>query len=312
MNSTCPTLNRPPDFAAFWEGTEAELVQIDPDILCQRQGMEGDALRLENLIFSSLGGKRISGYMIRWTDELERPLVVHSHGYDGRFEPLWGWARMGVNVIGVQVRGYGNSYHALPARSPWGYVLTGIDSPQEYVLRGAVCDYLRAAEVGESLLKPYTSRTILQGTSFAGGLAVMAEAIVGVADFLSVAVPSLGWAQGRRMLAHAGSGGEINKFLARYPEQEEHLMTILSYFDPMNFAGRVHCPTLIGVGLSDEVVPAPTVYAIADNLAGPREVIELPVSHSTLPEERLWEDFEAYWLRLAVDGVPESFGKTKR
>lgn len=312
MTSASPTLNRPPDLATFWDETKAELGRTDPDILRRRQGTEGDDLCLENLSFSSFGGERISGYLIRWADELKRPLVVHSHGYDGRFEPLWSWARMGLNVIGVQVRGYGNSYRALPSRSPWGYVLTGIDSPQEHVLRGAVCDYLRAAEVGKSLLEPYTSRTILQGTSFAGGLAVMAEAIAEIADFLSLAVPSLGWAQGRRMLALAGSGGEINEFLAKHPEQEEHLMKILSYFDPMNLAGRIHCPTLVGVGLTDEVVPAPTVYAIADHLAGPREVIELPVSHSTLPEERLWDDFEAYWLRLAVSGVPENFGKLRQ
>jgi hypothetical protein len=33
------------------------------------------------------------------------------------------------------------------------------------------------------------------------------------------------------------------------------------------------------------------------------------VSHTDLPEERLWEEFEAYWLRLAAEGVPPDFGK---
>lgn len=215
-------------------------------------------------------------------------------------------------MLGVQVRGYGLSADALPARSPDGYVLTGIGSPEEHVLRGAVCDYARAVEVGRTLFGVLPSRTILNGSSFAGGLAVMAEALLGVADLLALAVPSLGWAEGRRSLVLAGSGSEINRFLDEHPEREQRVMSVISYFDPMNFAPWVRCPALVGVGLKDDVVPAPTVYAVADHLGGPCEVVELPVSHTDLPEERLWKDFEACWLRLAAEGVPVGFGETKR
>ncbi len=86
-------------------------------------------------------------------------------------------------------------------------------------------------------------------------------------------------------------------------------MLVLSYFDPTNFAGDIRCPTLVGLGMEDNVVPAPTVYAIADRLGGPHEVMELPVSHTERPEEKLWERFEAYWLRLTLEGVPADFGK---
>ena len=238
---------------------------------------------------------------------------MHGHGYgDHELDPGWGWAAAGVNVLGVQVRGYGRSRGALPDQSPHGYALTGIRSPEEYVLRGAVCDYIRAIEAGKEALGPQVSRLVLNGTSFAGGLAVMAEAVTRVADFLVVAVPSFGWAEGRRLLAKKGSGAEIQRYLETYPEREEDLMVVLSYFDTMNFAPDVRCPTLVGVGLKDDVVPAPTVYAVANHLGGPHEVVELPVSHSDLPQEKLWDGFEAYWLRLAVEGVPPDFGKDER
>ena len=250
----------------------------------------------------------MSGYVIRHEDGVPRPLVVLGHGYDGDLEAMWHWAMAGLNVVGVEARGYGRSGDALPEPSPWGYVLTGIESPERYVLRGAVCDYARAVEVGRDLLGASVSRTVLHGRSFAGGLAVMAEALLRVADLLVVAVPSFGWAEGRRFLVKEGSGDEINRYLEAHPEREEDLMTVLSYFDPMNFADDVRCPTLVGLGLLDDVVPAPTVYAIAGHLGGPREVVELPVSHTELPEEKLWYDFEAYWFRLAVGGVPPDFG----
>ncbi len=120
-----------------------------------------------------------------------------------------------------------------------------------------MCDYARAVEVGREILSVSVTRTILHGRGFAGGLAIMAESVLRVADLLDVAVPSFGWVEGRRFLVKEGSGEEINTFLEAYPQREGDLMTVLSCFDPMNFAGEVRCPTLVGVGLVDDVVPGP-------------------------------------------------------
>ena len=307
-----PPLTRPPDFEEFWVRTREELGRVPLDVSREPLPAEHAPLLVERLKFGSLGGVRISGYLIRWDDGETRPLVVHGHGYgDHELDPRWDWARAGVHVLGVQVRGYGRSRDALPVSSPDGYVLTGIRAPEEYVLRGAVCDYARAVEAGAQVMGPRVSRLVLTGTSLAGGLAIMAEGMMRVADLLAVAVPTFGWAEGRRFLTKEGSGAEIKRYLETHPEREEDLMAVLSYFDTMNFAPDVRCPTLVGVGLVDDVVPAPTVYAIANRLGGPHEVVELPVSHSDLPEERLWDKFEDYWLRLAVEGVPPGFGKNE-
>ncbi len=306
-----PPLTRPPDFASFWEKTRTELGRTPFAVSRELLESEDRALAFERLSFDSLGGARVSGYAIHWKDDVSRPLVVHSHGYGGGFNFMWHWAKAGLNVVGVQARGYGLSGSALPTPSPHGYILTGIESPEEHVLRGAVCDYARAVEVGREILGASVSRTVLHGASFAGGLALMAEAVVQIADFLVVAVPSFGWAEGRRFLVEEGSGQEINRYLEAHPEREEDVMSVLSYFDSMNFAVDISCPTLVGLGLEDTVVPAPTVYDIANHLGGPHQIVRLPVSHTERPKEKLWERFEAYWLRLAVEGVPPYFGERK-
>jgi cephalosporin-C deacetylase len=251
-----PPLSRPVDVFEFWSQTIAELDRTPPVLERQAAGARA-GLELERLAFASLGNAPIAGYLLRWADGEPRPLVVHGHGYGGRSMPRWRWARAGLNVVGVDVRGWGRSRAALPSRSRWGWVLTGVESPERHVLRGAVCDYLRAVRVGRELLGAAVTRTVLHGSSFAGGLALMAEALIGVADLLAVAVPTFGWAEGRRLFARSGSAEEVNRYLERRPEHAaEDLMVVLRYFDPLNFAGLIGCPTLVGVGLARSGVPA--------------------------------------------------------
>jgi cephalosporin-C deacetylase len=149
---------------------------------------------------------------------------------------------------------------------------------------------------------------VFEGVSFAGGLALMAQAVTGESDLLAIGVPTFGWAEGRNLFVRSGSGAEISRYLERRPDHVEDTMVVLRYFDAVNFADRVSCPTLLALGLEDNVVPAKTVYGIANHLKVPYELMEFPVSHSDGPEEEQWAQFEAYWLRLALQGLPVDFG----
>ena len=294
-----PILTRPPDFDAFWTKTCEELSAVDPAVRrVPVTSRTRPSLELSRLKFRSLGDVEVTGYSIGWQDDEPRPLVVHSHGYCSRCELRWKWAEAGYNVVGVDIRGFGRSAAAAPVQSRWGYVLTGIGSPERSILRGAVCDYLRTLQIARKLFKQRTTRHLTYGFSFAGGIALMAEALLGASDLLVVGVPTFGWAEGRYFLVKSGSGAEIAHYLQARPEESEDVMLVLRYFDAMNFAGMIHCGTLIGLGRHDPVVPAETVYSIANHLSAPCEIMEFPVSHTELPEEKRWQEFEARWLAL--------------
>jgi cephalosporin-C deacetylase len=291
--------SRPPDFDGFWQATLDELDQQDPEV----EAVEVDrsaSCSLAEVGFRSLGGARIEGYLLRWNDGAPRPLLLHGHGYGDRYDVRWDWAEAGFHVAGVDVRGFGRSRSALPEPSPYGWILTGLSAPETSVLRGAVCDVVRLGEVASALLGDAVTGVVRQGTSLAGGLAVMAEAQRPSAQLLALAVPTFGWMEGRRMLAHAGSGAEVTGFLQLHPAVEEDAMVVLRYFDTVNHAARVRAPSLVGVGRVDDVVPAPTVYAIVNALTAPCEVWHLPVSHSMLPAEQLWRRFESRWLQRGL------------
>jgi cephalosporin-C deacetylase len=145
---------------------------------------------------------------------------------------------------------------------------------------------------------------VLHGASFAGGLATIAEALRPLADLLVLQVPSLAWTEARVELCRQGSGREIARFLSARPHQAAAALHTLSFFDALHFAPAVTAPAIVGLGERDDVVPAMTVQALSERLAGPRELVRLPVSHSSSPLQGHWEEFEARWLTMAVEGVP--------
>ena len=270
-----------------------------------------DGNRITPIRFASLGGGDIQGFFIESEASDgggRRPLVVTTHGYNSHCNPVLDARHVtasGADLLCFDIRGFGLSRTAC-AVDPDGYILTGIGDWRTSILRGAVCDYVRAAEVG-ALLQAGGGGTVFHGRSFGGALAIMAQAVAPRADYLVAAVPTLGWADGRRRTATGGSTLEVNEYLARRPAAEAAVMRTLAYFDTVNYADRVACDALVGVGLHDTVVPPATVYAIANHMAPRPQVMELPVSHTELLEERHWVQFDRRWTSrvagLATDRV---------
>ena len=293
----------------FWRDTVAELAGVAPEVDSEPFKYEPyPHLRGRNLRFSSLGNARICGYAIGWRDNRPRPLVIHAHGYGGRVAVQWLWARSGLNVVGLDVRGFGRSFDAVPERSPWGYMLTGIEGPRRHVLRGAVCDYIRAYQVGAELFGHRTNRTVFRGFSFSGALALMSEAVTRTATLLAMGVPTFGWHEGRLRLVETGSAVEVRRYIENRPSERDSVLQTLGYFDSMNFAPMIECPTLAGYGRKDVVVPPETVKAILRHLRCRRETMSMPMSHTDEPAEAAWEHFDAAWIEMAQYGVPRSFG----
>ena len=108
-----PSLNRPRDFRAFWDKTLAELAAV-PAALERRpeEGIPSSGLHLESISFASLGGVRVAGYFLRSAGTEPRPLVVHSHGYGSECTVQWDWGRAGFDVVGLDIRGFGQSIFA--------------------------------------------------------------------------------------------------------------------------------------------------------------------------------------------------------
>lgn len=290
-------IEKPADFDYFWRDTLEQLKSYTREFektFVDRRG----AITHFSVDFASWLDTDISGYILHWNDAQARPLVIYTHGYYGQYDIQWQWAELGFNVFGFDTRGFGRSI--IPVHAG-GWILTGIEAPESSIIRGAVCDFIRASEIAAMITRNSTSRVLYYGFSFGGAMALMAEAVGQSADMVAAGVPTFGWMTGRRRLAKLGSGGEVNRYIRKHPEQEERVMRSLSYFDTVNFAPLIKKPTLIGIGRKDVVVPVETVRAIYDRLGGPSVIREFPHSHSSQPDESLWQNFDKEWQRMALE-----------
>ena len=71
------------------------------------------------------------------------------------------------------------------------------------------------------------------------------------------------------------------------------------YYDVVNFASRIKCPVLVGLGLVDETCPPAGVFAALNQIKAPKEVVVLPHgdhqgsggSHEAFNERsRVWQE----------------------
>jgi len=306
-----PNLACPDDFLDFWRDTASTTAAIDPEPVLGEPEPARPGLELRRVRYRSLHGVEIRGYLARPVSGQSCPLIVHAHGYDDRYEVMLDWADRGIAVFGFDARGFGRSADAADV-SEHGYVVTGIHAPEASILRGAVADYLQAVAVARQLCAGQVTRTVCQGFSFGGALALMAAALLPDPDLVAVGQPTLGWHAERRRVALGGSTLQLNRFLDRFRWQRDQVLATLEYFDTVHFASLVRAPALVGIGLDDDIVPSRTVLAVVNHMCCPLELRLLPVSHSADPRESLWRDFHDEWLGYTVAGPPADFGSANR
>jgi cephalosporin-C deacetylase len=71
----------------------------------------------------------------------------------------------------------------------------------------------------------------------------------------------------------------------------EKMLETSRYFDAVNFAARIKCPGIIGVGLIDTTCPPEGVLAACNKIQGPHKVILLPMSGHMGPHDAYYAVF---------------------
>lgn len=84
---------------------------------------------------------------------------------------------------------------------------------------------------------------------------------------------------------------------------KEKVREAARYYDIANFASRIKCPILVGLGLVDETCPPSSVYAAANQVTSPKEIVAMPTSGHMASHAELWKR-AAVWQAALVKGQP--------
>ncbi|GAB3584404.1 acetylxylan esterase [Leifsonia lichenia] len=309
-----PDVDEPDDFDAFWTETIAEARAAGGETTLTPADTPVTQLIVEDLTFPGFNGEPVRAWVSRPRDaEGPLPAVVQFQGYGGG-RGLPGenvlWALAGYVHVFVDTRGQGSNWgtggdtpdpHGSGPATP-GYMTRGIHDPHSYYYRRVFTDAVRAVDATRTFPFVDAGRIAVTGGSQGGGIAIAAAAL---ADGVRALLPDVAFLCAFRRGAEVAFGGpylELATYLSVHRDEVDAVFRTLSYFDGVNFARRIHAPSLFSVALMDSVVPPSTTVAAYNHLAAEDTTLEVyPFNDHEGGSAVQWQK-QARWLatRLAV------------
>ncbi|WP_353853850.1 acetylxylan esterase [Bacillus sp. Bos-x628] len=274
LNVYKPKKTARPDFSSFWRASLAALDKIEAEPTLEPFSYPVKGVKVYRLTYQSFGNSRIEGWYAVPDHGGSHPALVRFHGYnysyDGDIHEIVNWALHGYATFGMLVRGQGGSEDTTvtPGGQALGWMTKGILSKETYYYRGVYLDAVRALEVIRSFPEIDHSRIGVIGGSQGGALAIAAAALSDIPKVVVADYPYLSNFERAVDVALQEPYLEINSYIRRNsdPEAEKKAFETLSYFDLINLAGWVKQPTLMAIGLIDQVTPPSTVFAVYNHL----------------------------------------------
>ncbi len=290
---------KPADFDSFWKDTRAELDKVNPDFkVTEMPDSSKDGRRVFLVEMKSLDNLTVRGWLTEpITKNKNKKFVVMLGlpGYQVTLKPMFG-TDPDIAILTLNIRGSGNSRDVINVRRET-YIVLNIEDKKKYVMRGAIMDCIRAVDFIYSRPELRHDNIIAAGGSLGGYLAVATSSLDKRINFCSAANPILSdvrsWAK-----EVDWPFIDIKKYVKTRPGLTfDEVLNNLDYFDAKNFATSLQCPTLVGLGLVDNIAPPNNVYTLYNGIQAQKHVIVFrDLGHEIGIK---YEVYEGRWMRDA-------------
>lgn len=276
-----PSATRPDDFDAFWAAKLAELAKVPANPRLEAVDVGQTNVGYWKIAMDNIRGSHIQGQLARPTQGRKLPamLIVQWAGVYG-LKKEWvtehakeGWLTLNISAHDLPIDQPEAFYKEQTAGALKDYPAIGNDDREtSYFLRMYLSCY-RAAQYlterddwdGQTLVVTGGSQGGLQTLMLAGLHPRITAAIACVPAGCDMTGPNAGRTPGWPMWYWKTQGKDSNK-----------VHRASQYYDVVNFASRVKCPVLVGVGLIDQTCPAAGVFAALNQMTAPKEIVILP------------------------------------
>ena len=298
LEAYAPEMYAPSDLDDYWAETLRAALEQPLGASVEPYALELAGVRCSQLHFDGFGGGTIAAWYLHPTGDGPFPAVAVYHGYGGRAPrplELYPLAAQGVAVLAMDCRAQDGDSSDQVARDGGhltGWMTDGVRDPQQYYYRYVYADVVRALEVLCARPGVDDSRIAVTGISQGGGLSLVAAALSDRPCFVWSDIPFLCDIRRGVEVAPRGPYVEISDFLRRWPSLDEQLWRTISYVDLLNLVDRITCPSVLTVGLWDDICPPSTVYGTFRRIGAPVKELRVQPFHRhdlsyEIAEERL-------------------------
>ncbi len=274
-----PSVARPEDFDVFWEAKIKELAAISANPRAE-PGDSGRAnVDYSTVVMDNISGTHVHGQLARPKKEGKFPaLLILQWAGIYPLQKAWVVDRAAKGWLAFNIEPHDlpgdrpNEFYAEAQKTLGNYWIIGnADRDKSTFVRMYLSCY-RAADY--LCQRPdWDGKTlVVMGTSMGGQQAIVTAGLHRKVTGLMACVPSGCDMAGPR---HGRAAGFPDWEKEATFQHNDAILDVGRYFDPLNFAFRVHCPSLIAMGLIDETCPAAGVYAMCNQLKGRAEIIPM-------------------------------------
>ena len=271
----------------FWEGTRAGLDEVAVDAHVEAVE-ESDVFTMEGrnktrivfrVIMSSFEGQRIRAWYVvpaAQPPEREWPAIMEVPGYGGVLPLPVHLAQYGYATLSLYPRSQGESLKEKEWEIEHGTRLVyNVKDRDRYYYRSVYMDCVRGVDFLCGRPEVDAGRIGVWGFSQGGGLTLATAALD---HRVSAAVAGVPWLCNFPVAAEITTVPyvELHDYLAEHPDQRETVLANLAYFDHLNLADAIDCPTLIGGAANDEVHPMRTVMPVFEKIRSMKSIIVYP------------------------------------
>lgn len=270
-----PSAEEPDDFDAFWKSKLAELAAVPMNVKLEK--IDNAEVDLWKISMDNIRGTKIYGHIARPKNGKGKfPAIANFEGAGVRAaDPLKvirdarnGWLSMNVIAHSIDAYREPEYYQKLSEGELKSYNAMGRDDREKCYFLRMLLGTVRC--VNYLSQRPDWNGEVLRvsGGSQGGWQSIAAAALNPKVTVLTANVP-----------AGCDHTGKLVNREPGWPKAfgpDEASFETSKYYDCVNFAARVHCPALIGVGAIDPTCPADGVAAMFNRLAGPKRLVVLP------------------------------------
>ncbi len=266
--------NCPADFDEFWNEQLKKMRSVPMNPILEEVNVNETDIRAWKFKLDCGENNFAYGYiaMPAKADPKSLPAIAQFHGAStmGIRQPGTYYAHSSIHVVMSPHQtecGREPEYYKDFQKSNSGYAKRNADNRDAYYMKGMILRVLRTLEFIKTYREWDGKNLVTHGESQGGFQALVGAALDDDVSFCLSMVPAmsdhLGYKRGNKngwpQVLNIRDGKPADDF-------SERAERILPYYDNVNFAKRITCPTWISTGLLDNTCPPTGVVAVYNNL----------------------------------------------